>query len=121
MYQFYTELEGLAAPHATLIVRDYVREEHFVDVRLRFDDLEVLELPPCLSKRSLYDRLLHERGWKFKYSARSKVIERICLDGEEQQVPSWTSFRNYWKRTFPKLVISRRRADVCGDCWVFAN
>jgi hypothetical protein len=121
LFSFFAYLEGLATPRATLVIRDYVRGEKFVNTTLKFDDDELMELPPNLSKRSLYARLVEERGWKFIYSSNSKVIEKTCLDGKEQDVPSWSAFTNFWKKNYPKLVIAKPREDICGDCWTFAN
>jgi hypothetical protein len=121
LYQFFLGLQELAAPRATLVVRDYVRDEDFVATQLRYDDADVLELPPSFTKRALFHRLLHERGWTYKYDSRGRILERTCTDGKEQDVPSWGGFRNYWKARFPKLRIARPRKDICGECWTFAN
>jgi hypothetical protein len=38
-----------------------------------------------------------------------------------EQVPGWTTFRNYWKKNFPKVIIPGRGEDICDKCVVFAN
>jgi hypothetical protein len=117
---FFKEMVKLAQPRATLIVRSIVRDE--VVTNLRQDDEDIVELPSNLTKRSLYNRMVHELGWEFTYDSKSKVIERKAIEGmEQEQVPSWNTFRRFWKLHYPKLFVASAREDVCNQCYVFAN
>jgi hypothetical protein len=127
MKDYLDKVQKLAAPRATLVVRSIVRDE--VQTELRDDDEELLELPSNMSKRSIYNKLVGQLGWTFTYDARSKIInrERIEFAGAEEEQeemeapPAWITFRNYWKKNYPKLVIAGARQDVCNECYVFAN
>jgi hypothetical protein len=117
---FFNDILQLATPRATLVIRTLVREQ--VETELRDDDEEIVELPSHMTKRSLYDRLLFELGWKYTYDAKSRVIAKVALEGVEQHdPPSWTSFRRYWTKHHPKLFIAGAREDICNQCYVFAN
>ena len=67
--EFFDTVKGLAAPRATQLVRNMVRE-HDTPVglnKLRDDNPDLIELPPSVSKASLFQRFLHEHGWKPVY------------------------------------------------------
>jgi hypothetical protein len=81
-----------------------------------------LELPSHMTKRSLYQHMLLELGWIYKYDSKGRVVERNAVEGEEQQAaPSWSSFYWYWIKQHPNLRIAGARLDVCNQCYVFAN
>jgi hypothetical protein len=40
---------------------------------------------------------------------------------EEHNIISWTSYHQFWEHEFPNLKVSKRRADICNFCFVFAN
>jgi hypothetical protein len=89
---------------------------------LKSTDEDISELPSHMSKRSLYNRMLSKLGWKYIYDGRSRIIERIPIEGrEQQQAPSWGTFRNYWAKHYPKMFVAGAREDVCNQCYVFAN
>jgi hypothetical protein len=120
LHHFFEDVVKLAQPRATLIVRSLVRDE--VVTQLRQDDEDIVELPSNLTKRSLYNRMVKELGWEFTYDAKSKIIERNAIEGMEQErVPCWYTFRQYWKKNYPKLFVASAREDVCNQCYVFAN
>jgi hypothetical protein len=120
MTNYLEKIQKLAAPRATLVARNIVRDE--VQIELRDDDEELLELPSNMSKRSIYNNLVAECGWKFTYDSRSRIIERTPIEGVEQtDAPSWSGFRQHWKTNFAKLVVAGARQDVCNECYVFAN
>jgi hypothetical protein len=41
--------------------------------------------------------------------------------GEALQVCSWATFRRFWNREFPNLLIPRPSEDICGLCYTFAQ
>jgi hypothetical protein len=57
---FFDTLSKQAQPRATQLVRDLVRET--VRTKIRNGGEELLDLPTYLTKRSIYGKLLHERG-----------------------------------------------------------
>jgi hypothetical protein len=117
---YFGELQTLAQPRATLVVRSLVRDQ--VQTELREDDQTIVELPSHMTKRSLYNRLLLELGWKCTYDSKSRIVETLPVDGVEQDhYPSWGSFRRYWSKHYPKLFIAGAREDVCNQCYVYAN
>jgi hypothetical protein len=117
---YFAEVVKLAQPRATLVIRHLVRNQ--VQTELREDDDDIVELPAHMSKRSLYDRMLAELGWKYIYDGRSRIIERQEIEGmEQQQSPSWSTFLSYWSKHHPKLFVAGAREDVCNQCYIFAN
>ncbi len=36
-------------------------------------------------------------------------------------IVAWITYRRFWEREFPHLKVSKRRADICNLCFVFAN
>jgi hypothetical protein len=90
-------------------------------------DVELIELPACQSKRSLYRSFLHEQGWTVSFDSKSRKVSKKLLDTtnkEEQEgsAPiSWPTFCHFWKQHYSKIVIQRPAEDLCGDCVVFAN
>lgn len=126
---FLNHMKKLAAPRATLFIRglvDDVNNEPATSLqRLQMklkQEKEVLELPSSTSKRSVYGRFLHERGWKYKIDHKGSASHTEPVDGMEQQpVCSWSMFVQYWNKMFPLLIIARPREDICGECYIYAN
>jgi hypothetical protein len=56
LFYFFDEMEELAEPRATRLVREATNNE------LR-DDNETLDLPAWTTKRELYRRWCYEQGW----------------------------------------------------------
>jgi hypothetical protein len=88
---------------------------------------EYIELPTCYSKRSLYNRLLQDCNWSLTLDAKGRVKQLVpALDSDGNAfdpvpIPSWAKFHEYWRKNYPKLVIQKPSADICGDCYIFAN
>jgi hypothetical protein len=120
MKRYFEELLLLAQPRETLVIRSLVRD--MVVTELREDDQDIVELPSHMTKRSLYDRLLLQVGWKYTYDSKGRIIHQQEVEGTEQQkAPAWSSFRRYWAKHHPKLFIAGAREDVCNQCYIFAN
>ena len=66
LHTFFTELEQLGAPGATEVVRNF--EGDVVTQQLKYSNEDMIELPSCYSKRSLYNRYSEECGWRNIYS-----------------------------------------------------
>ena len=39
----------------------------------------------------------------------------------QNNIVAWVTYRRFWEREFPHLKDSKRRADICNLCFVFAN
>ena len=118
MQSFFTRMCLLGGPRATRQVRMLTGE-----LELRDKDEELIELPPFLTKLGLYKRFVAEAGWTIEYDAKKRIKGKRPIEGMEQleDVPSETTFMNYWYKNFPHLVAQRAREDICGDCYTFAN
>jgi hypothetical protein len=117
---FKTCLLLLATPRATLVIRSLVRDQ--VETELQDDDKDIVELPSHMTKRSLYDRMLLQIGWKYVFDAKSRIVEQQPVEGiEQERAPAWSSFQRYWAKHHPKLFIAGAREDVCNQCYIFAN
>ena len=113
---FFEEMKEMAAPRATRIVREEV------GIGLRDEEIELLELPSSFTKRSLYYRFCHSRGWMIKLANARGKLNKTPIPGEAaKDIPSWTSFWRLWKSEYPKLVVCKPREDVCGECYIYAN
>jgi hypothetical protein len=118
---FFDKQLEMALPRATMIVRDFVRGE--VQLELRDEDVELRELPSHFTKKGMFNQMVRELGWKYNYDKKGRIIERLAIEGMEQEekVPSWFMFFNYWKKYYPKLVVAAAREDVYNQCFVYAN
>ena len=111
---FFKSLEKLAAPRATVLVR----LETGIDIR--DDDVDLLELPPNMTKRGLYKRYLHTRGYDSETDHKGNYEIKPLEEEDQLEYISWTTFRNYWERHYPHLVIPNARRDICGECFKFS-
>jgi len=135
---FFQEISQHALPRATRVVRQHVvgakdekkdegtdeDEEDLVIESLRETDLDVVDLPPCFTKRSMYKRfLLDNLGWNLKLDSTGGILSTLRVAGVEQvePIPSWQAFLLYWKKHYPKMKIQLPREDICGQCYTFAN
>ena len=84
-----------------------------------------MELPTCYTKMQLHRRYLLEQGWSLKLDSKGRILERDYLPGFDDDNAghpvSWEAFRLFWKQHYPKVVIRRPTADICDECFIFAN
>jgi hypothetical protein len=124
--EFLSLLEEQGAPRATRVVRFLNKDGNLVQ-ETRDDDVDVIDLPSNLTKLGLYKQFVAERGWKFIYDPKNRVIDKVPLEGIVQEpenvedVPSITTFLSHWDTYFPKMKIQKHAADICDECFVFAN
>jgi len=113
----------LATPSATRFIRDITGE-----TSTRDDDIDILEIEPYNSKRGLFNRFCHERGWDISTShkgimeQKERTDAQWISDGEPvSAICCWPTFLSFWKKHYPKLRIRAPSADTCGDCHKFHN
>jgi len=88
---------------------------------LRDDEVDLLELPSCHSKRALYNRFLQESGWDYTFDAMSRVKKKQRIEGSEQKQPvSWPTFLSFRRKNYSNIVIVNPSKDICGECYTFA-
>jgi hypothetical protein len=122
LHDYFFSLNALGSPRATRIVTTLTADK--VATELKDVDTDLVELPSCHSKRSLYNSYLVEVGWHCNYDNKSRVTSLVELPDSERKTTtpvSWPTFCRYWKNNFPKLVIQKPSEDICDDCVVFAN
>jgi hypothetical protein len=123
---FLSRLEEQAAPRATRIVRFLNRDGNLAQ-ETRDDDEDILDLPCHCTKLGLYKQFLMEHGWQFVYDPKNRLLDKVAIEGMEQVpndptfLPSIKTFLKHWKEEFPKLRIQKAAADICDECFVFAN
>ena len=105
---------------------------------LRDSDLDLVQLPPCYSKRQLYQRFCYEKGWIAKCNAKGTYppinqLKRRPFDDENEEmalwptgsipgeVCSWRSFLRTWNTYLPFLKIRSPAHDTCVSCNIFRN
>ena len=124
LHDYFFSLNALAAPRATKLVTGLSADGRHVSVELKDADADLVELPSCHSKRSLYHSYLAEVGWKCTYDNKSRMTSMVLLEESTKKTDtpvSWPSFCRFWKQNFPKLVIQSPSEDICDDCVVYAN
>jgi hypothetical protein len=123
LHDFFQDMLQFAGPRATRLIRELVRDR--VNMELRDDDDDVLELPTAFSKRALHNRYLLEQGWTFEVDSKMRVIEKKQLqpndDMDNNPPASWPTFLNFWNKNYPKLVIPSAAEDICNECYMYAN
>ena len=117
--EFFEEMKAFAGPRATRLVRGLVRNQ--VNIDLRDDDEEVLELPTCFTKQGLYNHYLLQLGWTFTYDNNGKVVDKTASSEDLPNPASWPTFLSFWNESYPKLVIPNPAEDICNECFRFAN
>eukprot|EP00536_Pseudo-nitzschia_multiseries_P019496 jgi/Psemu1/61028/gm1.61028_g len=119
LVNFFDELKELGQPQSTRIMRVET------GVGLRDGEEGVVELPPSFSKRSIYYRFCHDRGWTVKLKKNSNSVLEVTpvelFEGDRKIICSWPYFLKYWDTNFPNIKIVSRSADVCSKCHVFCN
>lgn len=116
LHVYFAELEEMGSPRAIRVVRDKLG-----GFGIRDDDVDIIELATSVSKCGLYKRFCNGRGWDPQTDSIGKM-EMVPMDGQDQQqVPSWPTFLDFWKVNYLKLIVPKARQVICGDCWMFAN
>ena len=108
--EFFDDIKEQAAPISTRVVR----LETGIELR---DNTDLIELPPYVSRRSLYRRYCEDRGWKQSTSSNGAISR--SASGDTTEVVSWGTFYWYWKTNYPKLTICCPSKDVCDQCHIF--
>jgi len=118
--------------HATRFVRTEVQ------LFLRDEDLQLIQLPPYYTKRQLYERYCYERGWIGKSNAKGtyppiQEFRNRPNDDEngdlalwpsgslQQDICSWRQFHRLWMETLPHIKIRPPALDTCVACNIFRN
>ena len=119
---YFDHLSDLSEPRATRFVRE------LTGVALRDTD-DTLDLPNHMTKRGLYRDYCTQIGWNVTCTDKGHFIYKERTDEEwtsstDQSVerdtcPSWQTFRRFWKRDYPKLVITNPSKDTCDMCYKF--
>eukprot|EP00536_Pseudo-nitzschia_multiseries_P016373 jgi/Psemu1/45970/gm1.45970_g len=91
LVNFFDELKELGQPQSTRIMQVET------GVGLRDGEEGFVELPPSFSKRSIYYRFCHDRGWTVKLKKNSNSVLEVTP---------------YWDTNFPNIKIVSRSADV---------
>jgi hypothetical protein len=126
MDSFLSRLEEQGIPRATRVVRYLNNDGNYVQ-ETRDHDIDSVDLPSHCTKLGLYKQFVAEHGWKFVYDPKNRIMDKVAIEGMEQDpedvslLPSIKSFLGYWEKHFPKMKIQPPSADICDDCFVFAN
>jgi hypothetical protein len=91
-------------------------------VALRDDDPDQYELPTNWTKRAVFARWLNKNGYNILTDGRgvSIISEKADVDADCKSITCPT-FRSYWSKNYPGMIIPRARADICGNCYVAVN
>jgi hypothetical protein len=113
--EYFFSLSKLGAPRATKIVTGLSVDKGTVTTELKHQDVDLIELPACHTKRSLYQSFLLENDLEVSFDNKSRMSSK-------EKIPlSWPAFCSFWTKNYPKVVISKPAEDLCDDCVVFAN
>eukprot|EP00536_Pseudo-nitzschia_multiseries_P003616 jgi/Psemu1/8182/gm1.8182_g len=119
LVSFFDELKELGQPQLTRIMRVET------GVELRSGEEGVVELPPSFSKRSIYYRFCHDRGWTVKLKKNSNSVLEVTpvepFERDRKLICSWPYFLKYWDTNFPNINIVSWSTDICSKCHVFHN
>jgi hypothetical protein len=116
LIEFFEEVKALGEPSATRFVLEKTGE-----LSTRDNDEEMTYLPPCWSKRNLYQRYAGSRGWDCCTNNIGTMTKTARVGEEQKRLCSWFVFHCYWKRNFPKLRVRRPIEDICSQCYIFQN
>jgi hypothetical protein len=115
---FDNELMKRAGPRPTRLSRQ------IGGVIIRDGD-DVKELDPEWTYRRCYGRFLWGQGFSYSTDATGKatIEERTDDDydfeADRESICAWSTFRAYWLNRYPKLVVRKPGADICGTCYKF--
>ena len=112
LHEFFTDISAYACPVSTRVVRVQT------GIGLRDNELDTIELPPYISKRSLHKRFCDERGWEVNTDGNG-LCQLIASDSNVEEVVSFSTFLNYWNKHFPLMRICSPSKDVCYKCHIF--
>ena len=82
LQEYFERLQQLLSPRSTLLIRTLVSDK--VETELRGDE-DDMELPSHFTKKSLFNQLLAEFGWKYTYDAKGRTIKKEEIDDIEQK------------------------------------
>jgi hypothetical protein len=121
LFDYFYVIMKQGSPRATLIVAELAGDGKTVNTTLKGGE-ELVELPACYSKRSLYRSFLLDNGWEvtFDNQSRQKTKTEQTVSTIDKAI-SWPSFCLFWQKNFPQLVVQRPAEDICDDCVIFAN
>jgi hypothetical protein len=113
----FTELEDLGKPVATRILRDVTGK-----VTEHANNDNTIYIPMCLQKRLLYRRFCEGQGWACHTTIKGSYRMKWARESPPQNnIVAWVTYRCFWEREFPHLKVSKRCANICNLCFVFAN
>lgn len=132
LMRFFEDLKEFGCPRATLTVKQHSGHG------LRHVDESIIELPTTYSKRRLFGRYCWERGHLVSVDGMGTVVRRdrtvddkpfdsswcsapLEEDEEPEPIVSWPVFMRTWQQHYKELVVPRPRADICDDCFIYAN
>ena len=120
LHLFFEEISLLAAPRATRIVKMETGKMN----EIRDNDENLIELPTNWSCRRLFGKWIETRGWKVTSKNQKGDMDFIDLDGwkgEKKKICAFSTFLNFWKKNYPKIILPKPRKDICNECFIFAN
>ena len=120
LHDFFHEIKQFGMPKTTR----FVREE--TGSGLRDEEENLLELPTCWSKRSIYARFCYERGFVITNSGggikkQEERTDEAWGTQQHKKICSWPTFLYFWKTHYPLIQIASPSADICTDCHIFFN
>jgi hypothetical protein len=112
----FEELKKEAEPIATRYVREMTGETTLRDTQ------DILFLPSYFTVRGCYAKFcLEKRGVRITTTNKGTVKKhpQPAIDGEDatNDVPSWQSYCEYWKRHYSDLKVRKPTEDTCGFCY----
>jgi hypothetical protein len=126
MDSFLSQLEEQRAPRATRLVQFINKNGNSVQENCDEGD-EITDAPAHCTKLNLYRQFIAERGWKYVYNQKNRIIDKVPIKGIEQEptnpslLPSIKTFMLYWQRNYPHMKIQKASVDICDECFIFVN
>ena len=122
LHKFFHQMKQFGQTKSTR----FVREETGTGLR-DGENIDLLELPSCWSKRSVYSRFCLERGYVVT-SSHSGIIKRKKRGEDDdwnvahtKTVCGWSTFLRFWDQNYPLIRLASPAADICTDCHIFFN
>ena len=123
---FLFELQEQGQPRATRVVRYLNKEKQYVQ-ELRDENENVIDLPSHCTRLGLYKEFCRKHGWMYLYDPKNRILDKVPIEGAMQDpsdvndLPSIKTFVARWDDKFPHMRIQKAAADICDDCFRFAN